>query len=61
MEKVQKFNAKVRSAGKRPELQAGDIVRIHRKIKEGGRRESRYLRGLSFQSRESKVLRRWQL
>ena len=35
MEKVQKFNAKVRAALKRPDLKAGDIVKIHRKIKEG--------------------------
>jgi large subunit ribosomal protein L19 len=46
MKKVQKFNAKVRSSLKRPELKAGDIVKIHRKIKEGDKERIQIFEGI---------------
>jgi large subunit ribosomal protein L19 len=46
MEKVQKFNAKVRASLKRPNLKAGDIVKIHRKIKEGGKERIQIFEGI---------------
>jgi len=46
MEKVQKFNAKVRTALKRPDLKAGDIVKIHRKIKEGEKERIQVFEGI---------------
>ena len=46
MEKVQKFNAKVRASFKRPDLKAGDIVKIHRKIKEGEKERTQVFEGI---------------
>jgi large subunit ribosomal protein L19 len=46
MEKVQKFNAKVRASVKRPNLNAGDIVKVHRKIKEGGKERVQVFEGI---------------
>jgi large subunit ribosomal protein L19 len=46
MEKVQKFNAKVRAKITRPNLAAGDIVKIHRKIKEGGKERIQIFEGI---------------
>ena len=46
MEKVQKFNAKVRASLKRPDLKVGDIVKIHRKIKEGEKERIQVFEGI---------------
>jgi len=46
MEKVQKFNAKVRATMKSPDLNAGDIVKVHRKIKEGGKERVQVFEGI---------------
>ncbi len=46
MEKVQKFNAKVRARATRPNLEAGDIVKVHRKIKEGGKERVQIFEGI---------------
>src|SRR5665648_202957 len=46
MEKVQKFNAKVRASVKSPDLNAGDIVKVHRKIKEGGKERVQVFEGI---------------
>lgn len=46
MEKVQQFNAKVRASMKRPDLKAGDIVKIHRKIKEGEKERIQVFEGI---------------
>jgi large subunit ribosomal protein L19 len=46
MEKVQKFNAKVRKSLERPDLKAGDIVKIHRKIKEGEKERIQVFEGI---------------
>jgi len=48
MEKLQKFNQKVRSATKRPEVKAGDIVKIHRKIKEGNKERIQIFEGIAI-------------
>ena len=46
MAKLQKFNQKVRSATKRPEVKAGDVVKIHRKIKEGNKERVQIFEGI---------------
>lgn len=46
MEKVQKFNTSVRASVKRPDLKAGDIVKIHRKIKEGEKERIQVFEGI---------------
>lgn len=46
MEKVKIFNAKVRAAVKRPDLKAGDIVKVHRKIKEGEKERIQIFEGI---------------
>jgi large subunit ribosomal protein L19 len=46
MEKVQKFNTKVRTSLERPDLKAGDIVKIHRKIKEGEKERVQVFEGI---------------
>jgi large subunit ribosomal protein L19 len=46
MEKVQKFNTKVRADLKKPDLKAGDIVKIHRKIKEGEKERIQVFEGI---------------
>ncbi len=45
-EKLQKFNEKVRKSAKRPELRAGDIIKIHRKIKEGNKERVQVFEGI---------------
>jgi len=46
MEKVKIFNAKIRAAMKRPNLKAGDIVKVHRKIKEGEKERIQIFEGI---------------
>ena len=46
MEKVQKFNAKIRASMKMPSLNAGDIVKVHRKIKEGEKERVQVFEGI---------------
>jgi large subunit ribosomal protein L19 len=46
MEKVQKFNAKVRASMKRPDLKAGDVIKVHRKIKEGEKERIQIFEGI---------------
>ncbi len=46
MAKVQKFNQKARASVKRPEVKAGDIVKIHRKIKEGNKERIQVFEGI---------------
>lgn len=46
MVKLQQFNQRVRSATGRPEVRAGDIVKIHRKIKEGGKERIQVFEGI---------------
>ncbi|MFA5926187.1 MAG: 50S ribosomal protein L19 [Parcubacteria group bacterium] len=45
-EKLVKFNEKVRKSAKRPDLRAGDIVKIHRKIKEGNKERVQVFEGI---------------
>ena len=46
MKKLQEYNQKVRSSKKIPELRAGDIVKIHRKIKEAGKERAQIFEGI---------------
>jgi large subunit ribosomal protein L19 len=46
MQKLQKFNAKARMSAKRVDLNAGDIVKIHRKIKEGEKERIQVFEGI---------------
>ena len=46
MQKLQKFNAKARASAKRVDLNAGDIVKIHRKIKEGEKERVQIFEGI---------------
>jgi len=46
MQKLQKFNAKARASAKRTDLNAGDIVKIHRKIKEGEKERIQVFEGI---------------
>ena len=46
MVKIQQFNQKVRSSIKRPKIKAGDIVKIHRKIKEGDKERIQVFEGI---------------
>lgn len=46
MEKVQKFNSSIRASIKRPDIKAGDIVKIHRKIKEGEKERIQIFEGI---------------
>jgi large subunit ribosomal protein L19 len=46
MVKLQKFNQKVRASLKRPEIKAGDIVKIHRKIREGNKERIQIFEGI---------------
>lgn len=46
MEKVKVFNAKVRTSAKQPDLKAGNIVKVHRKIKEGGKERVQVFEGI---------------
>jgi large subunit ribosomal protein L19 len=46
MEKVYQYNRKVRQLKKYPDLQSGDIVKIHRKIKEGDKERIQIFEGI---------------
>ena len=46
MEKVTEYNQKIRSSKKMPELRSGDIVKIHRKIKERGKERTQVFEGI---------------
>lgn len=46
MKQVQDYNQKVRSARKMPELKSGDIVKIHRRIKEGNKERIQVFEGI---------------
>jgi len=46
MQKLQEFNAKARVSAKRVDLNAGDIVKIHRKIKEGEKERVQVFEGI---------------
>jgi large subunit ribosomal protein L19 len=46
MEKVYAYNHKVRSSRQMPELRSGDIVRVHRKIKEGAKERVQIFEGI---------------
>jgi large subunit ribosomal protein L19 len=46
MPKLQQFNQKVRSGAKKPEVKAGDIIKIHRKIKEGNKERIQIFEGI---------------
>lgn len=45
-EKILEFNKKVRKSAKRPDLRAGDIIKIHRKIKEGNKERIQVFEGI---------------
>lgn len=44
--KIIEFNKKTRNSKKMPELRAGDVVRVHMKIKEGGKERTQVFEGL---------------
>lgn len=46
MTKLNKFNQEIRSSMKRPEIKAGDIIKVHRKIKEGGKERIQVFEGI---------------
>jgi len=46
MKKLQDYNRMIRSSRKIPKLQAGDIVKIHRNIKEGGKERTQVFEGI---------------
>ncbi len=46
MEKIYQFNQKVRQSKKYPALKSGDIVKIHRKIKEGDKERVQIFEGI---------------
>ncbi len=46
MKKLQDYNQKIRSSKKVLELRAGDIVKIHRKIKEGDKERTQVFEGI---------------
>ena len=46
MEKIYQFNQKVRQSKKYPALKSGDIVKIHRKIKEGDKERIQIFEGI---------------
>lgn len=46
MTKLNQHNQKIRSSVKRPEVKAGDIVKIHRKIKEGNKERIQVFEGI---------------
>src|SRR3990172_10276861 len=55
MQKVQKFNEKVRASAKYAEIRAGDVVKIHRKIIESGKERIQVFEGIviSVKGRQS--------
>jgi large subunit ribosomal protein L19 len=46
MKKLQEFNQKARKAIQRPDLRAGDIIKVHRKIKEGNKERVQVFEGI---------------
>ena len=58
MQKVQKFNEKVRASAKYAEIRAGDVVKIHRKIIESGKERIQVFEGIviSVKGRQSSSL-----
>lgn len=46
MKKVQDYNLKTRSSKKMPKLKSGDIIKIHRKIREGGKERIQVFEGI---------------
>jgi len=46
MEKIYQYNRKVRQSKKYPDLKSGDIVKIHRKIKEGEKERVQIFEGI---------------
>ena len=46
MEKIYQYNQKVRQSKKYPDLKSGDIVKIHRKIKEGDKERVQIFEGI---------------
>jgi len=46
MEKIYQYNQKVRQSKKYPDLKSGDIVKIHRKIKEGDKERIQIFEGI---------------
>jgi large subunit ribosomal protein L19 len=46
MEKIYQYNRKVRQSKKQPDLKSGDIVKIHRKIKEGDKERIQIFEGI---------------
>ena len=46
MKKVMEYNQKVRSSRKMPELRSGDIVKVHRKVKEGEKERTQVVEGI---------------
>lgn len=46
MKKLQSYNQKVRSSRKMPEFRSGDIVRVHRKVKEGEKERTQVFEGI---------------
>ena len=46
MEKIYQYNRKIRQSKKFPDLKSGDIVKIHRKIKEGDKERVQIFEGI---------------
>jgi len=46
MKKVMEYNQKVRASRKMPELRSGDIVKVHRKVKEGEKERTQIFEGI---------------
>jgi large subunit ribosomal protein L19 len=45
-DKLQEFNRKVRQSAKKNDLRAGDIIKVHRKIKEGNKERIQVFEGI---------------
>jgi large subunit ribosomal protein L19 len=45
-DKLQNFNKKVRQSAKKSDLRAGDIIKVHRKIKEGAKERIQVFEGI---------------
>ena len=46
MKKVTEYNQKVRASRKMPQLRSGDIVKVHRKVKEGEKERTQVFEGI---------------
>jgi len=46
MKKLREYNQKVRLSRKMPELRSGDIVKVYRKVKEGGKERVQVFEGI---------------